>query len=209
MSAVESLILETTSTSVTVQLVPLRARVGRLEVLVCRGDGGGSFPMGAPRSDADLAEEAGRFGKQRIGLDGTVVQLGAFGYCDDGIDVVYTYLCPPLEPGTPNRNGTLPGGSWVDVRSARLGPGARRVLDAAMVKLEFDVEHGMAGFWLVRDEFTVSELRKVHQSVRGVELDPSNFRKRVTRWVDDGLVEELERLRPTATRPARLYKLRS
>jgi len=43
--------------------------------------------------------------------------------------------------------------------------------------------------------------------VRGVSLDPSNFRKRVSRWVDEGLVVELDRMRPTATRPARLYRL--
>lgn len=209
MSAVESLILETTSTSVTIQLVPLRARVGRLEVLVCRGEGGLSFPMGAPDARAELSQEAVRFGNEQIGLDGTVVQLGAFGCCADGVDVVYVYLVPPTEPGRANRNGNLPGGTWVDIRSVQVAPSARRILDSAMVKLEFDVEHGMAGFGLVREEFTVSELRRVHQSVRGVELDPSNFRKRVTRWVDDGLVEELPRLRPTATRPARLYKLRS
>jgi 8-oxo-dGTP diphosphatase len=207
-SAVESLILETTVTSVTIHLVPLRARVGRLEVLVCRGEGGWSFPQGAPDPAVPIADEAERFGREQVGLNGNVVQLGAFGRCEDGLELVYVYLVPPVEPGSPNRNGLLPGGSWVDARAAQMALGSRRALDQVMVKLEFDVEYGLSGFGLVREEFTVSELRKVHQCVRGVELDPSNFRKRVTRWVDDGLVQELPRLRPTATRPARLYRLR-
>ena len=208
MSAVESLVFETTPTSVRVQLVPIRARAGRLEVLVQPGEAGFKFPHCAPQEREDLALEAERFGRSAIGLSGTDVQLGAFGTCADGVDVVFVYLVRPTEPGTPNRHGTLPGGSWRDVRVVQVDDHGRQVLDDAMVKLEFDVEHGMAGFRLVREEFTVSELRKVHQCVRGVELDPSNFRKRVTRWVDDGFVEELPRLRPTATRPARLYRLR-
>jgi len=71
------------------------------------------------------------------------------------------------------------------------------------------VEHGGAGFLLVGDEFTVSELRHVHEAARGIELDPSNFRKRVSRWVDEGVVVDIEKMRPTATRPARLYTVNS
>jgi 8-oxo-dGTP diphosphatase len=70
------------------------------------------------------------------------------------------------------------------------------------------VEYGLSGFAMVDERFTVSELRRVHQAVRNVELDPSNFRKRVNRWVCEGLVEELDAMRATATRPARLFRLR-
>jgi 8-oxo-dGTP diphosphatase len=90
-----------------------------------------------------------------------------------------------------------------------LAPEARLVVAHARARVEHDVEHGGAGFLLVGDEFTVSELRHVHEAARGIELDPSNFRKRVSRWVDEGVVVDIEKMRPTATRPARLYTVNS
>jgi hypothetical protein len=79
------------------------------------------------------------------------------------------------------------------------------LLDAALTRVASEVEHGDSGFLFVHPEFTVTELRRVHECFQRAEIDPSNFRKRVARWVDDDRVNELPRRRPTATRPARLY----
>ena len=206
-SAVESLVQELTPTSVVLSFVPLRVRAGRLEVQVCPGDGGWKLPSGAPDPRADLEEEAERLGAAMLALPGEPVQLGAFGRPVDGVNVVFTYLVRPAGPGQPTPQGALPGGSWWDVRGVRPAADTESVLHQALARVSYEVEHGQAGFLLVGHEFTVSELRRVHESVRGVSLDPSNFRKRVSRWVDEGLVVELDRMRPTATRPARLYRL--
>lgn len=208
MSVAEHLIFDRTSTSLTVQFVPLRARAGRLEVLVCPGQTGWTLPAGAPDGDTPLEDEANQLGGRLLGLDGTPIQLGAFGRPSDGVSVVFLYLVRPPPPGRPTPKGSVPGGSWWDVRGVRPAPDVETVVGQALARLEYDVEYGIAGFLLVDEHFTVSELRRVHQAVRNVELDPSNFRKRVNRWVGEALVEELDAMRPTATRPARLYRLR-
>jgi len=207
MSAVEPLRFEHTDTFVRIQFVPLRVRVGRLEVYVVPTDDGWTLPTLAPAPQADLQSEAERLGLSALGLPGTPVQFGAVGAPATGLSVVFTYLVSPPEIGEAVHRGADPQASWWDVRGVRPAPDVESVLTRALARLEYDVEHGMAGFGLVSQEFTVSELRRVHQAVRGVELDPSNFRKRVSRWVVEGLVEELPRMRPTATRPARLYRV--
>ena len=207
MSVVESLFYEQTPTSITMQFVPMRVRASRLEIQLCPGDGGWSLPTGAPSASGGLDDEASRLAASLLGLPGTPVQLGAFGRPSSGVSVVYTHLVRPPPPGHPVPIGSLLGASWWEVRGVRPAPDVEEVVSRAVAKLEYDVEYGRAGFQLVGDQFTVSELRRVHQAVRGLELDPSNFRKRVSRWVDDGIVEELPTLRPTATRPARLYRL--
>jgi len=207
-SVAENIDFDRTPTSLTVQFAPLRVRAGRLEVLVCPGNNGWTLPGGPPDGATPLSVEAGRLGTDLLGLEGTPVQLGAFGRPLDGVSVVFLYLVRPPPPGRPTPKGTVPGGSWWDVRGVRPTPDVEAVLGKALARLEYDVEYGLAGFLMVDDQFTVSELRRVHQAVRNVELDPSNFRKRVNRWVGEGLVEELDAMRPTATRPARLYRLR-
>ncbi len=206
-SAVESLVLELTPTSVVLSFVPLRVRAGRLEVQVCPGRGGWALPGAPPDPHANLHSEATRLGDEMLALSGTPVQLGAFGRPVDGVNVVFTFLVRPPPPGQPALQGAVPGGSWWDVRGVRPAADTEEVLHQALSRLAYEVEHGDAGFMMVGAEFTVSELRRVHEAVRGVELDPSNFRKRVSRWVDEGQVLELDRLRPTATRPARLYRM--
>ena len=81
-------------------------------------------------------------------------------------------------------------------------------MERAIAFVAQKLEQGDVGFGLVGVEFTVSELRSVHEAILRISLDPSNFRKRVCRLVKEGLVEELSTRRPTATRPARLYRVR-
>lgn len=208
MSVAEHLFFDRTPTSLMVQFAPLRVRAGRLEVLVCPGQSGWTLPSGAPDPATPLVEEAANLGGRLLALDGTPIQLGAFGRPAEGVSVVFLYLVRPPPPGRSSPRGSVPGGSWWDVRGVRPAPDVEAVVGRALARLEYDVEYGIAGFLMVDTRFTVSELRRVHQAVRNVELDPSNFRKRVNRWVGEGLVEELDAMRPTATRPARLYQLR-
>ena len=207
MSVAKNLFFDRTPTSLTVQFVPLRVRAGRLEILVCPGQGGWTLPGGAPDASSPLEDEAAALGGRLTGLEGTPIQLGAFGRPDDGLSVVFLYLVRPPPPGRAAVKGSVPGGSWWDVRGVRPAPDVEGAASRALARLEYDVEYGLAGFLLVDERFTVSELRRVHQAVRNVELDPSNFRKRVNRWVSEGLVQELDAMRPTATRPARLFRL--
>jgi hypothetical protein len=207
-SVAEHLVFDRTPTSLTVQFVPLRVRAGRLEILVCPGQSAWTLPSGAPDAGSPLEEEAPQLGARLLGLHGTPMQLGAFGRPADGLSVVFLYLVRPPPPGRSMPKSSVPGGTWWDVRGIRPAPDVDVVAGRALARLEYDVEYGLSGFAMVDERFTVSELRRVHQAVRNVELDPSNFRKRVNRWVCEGLVEELDAMRATATRPARLFRLR-
>lgn len=193
-----------TKTSVRLEFVPMRVRRGRLEIQVRPGDSGWRLWSFAPRADQVLNHEAGRLAEGELGLPGSSVQLGAFGTPNSGLTAVFIHLVRPFEGKSPRPELTLRS-SWKDIRGVQLAPEARLVVSHARARVEHDVEHGAAGFLLVGEEFTVSELRHVHEAARGVELDPSNFRKRVSRWVDDGVVMDIDKMRPTATRPARLY----
>ena len=57
-------------------------------------------------------------------------------------------------------------------------------------------------------EWTVTEAREIEQCIRGHAMDPSNYRKRVTAADAFGLVETTGKMKPTATRPAQLYRVR-
>jgi hypothetical protein len=155
-----------------------------------------------------LTREAVRLAEGELGLPGSSVQLGAFGTPNSGLTAVFIHLVRPFEGKSPRPELTLRS-SWKDIRGVQLAPEVCLVVAHARARVEHDVEHGAAGFLLVGDEFTVSELRHVHEAARGIELDPSNFRKRVSRWVDEGVVLDIDKMRPTATRPARLYTVNS
>jgi 8-oxo-dGTP diphosphatase len=197
-----------TKTSIRLEFVPLRVRRGRLEIQVRPGDAGWRLWSFAPRADQVLTREATRLAEGELGLPGSSVQLGAFGTPNSGLTAVFIHLVRPFEGKTPRPELTLRS-SWKDIRGVQLAPEARLVVAHARARVEHDVEHGAAGFLLVGDEFTVSELRHVHEAARGLEIDPSNFRKRVSRWVDDGVVNDIEKMRSTATRPARLFAVNS
>lgn len=197
-----------TKTSVRLEFVPLRVRRGRLEIQVRPGDAGWRLWSFAPRADQVLTREAIRLAEGELGLPGSSVQLGAFGTPNSGLTAVFIHLVRPFEGKSPRPELTLRS-SWKDIRGVQLAPEVRVVVAHARARVEHDVEHGGAGFLLVGDEFTVSELRHVHEAARGIELDPSNFRKRVSRWVDEGVVVDIDKMRPTATRPARLYTVNS
>ncbi len=89
-----------------------------------------------------------------------------------------------------------------------LNADSRATLDAGLAILRENLEHGdgRLAFELVnREAFTAAQLRRVYEAVLGVTIDQSNFRKRLDRWADAGLVRELSRRTPTTTRPAQLY----
>ena len=60
---------------------------------------------------------------------------------------------------------------------------------------------------LVPTEFTQAELRQVHEVVKGVKYDKSNFSKRFKRMVEDGKLVPAPGKRATDGRPARLYRI--
>ncbi len=207
MSVAVHLTPESTATEVCIEVVAFRVRHGRLEVQIVPGDRTWSLPAGAPMPEEPLSSAARRLIAETFGEEGKPLQLGAWGQPRDGISVVFIHLVPPPDTDVRADWQTASGAVWRDARTPRPVSGPHKKVARAMARLQQEVEAGMAGFHLVQGDFTVSELRQVHEAVSGLTLDPSNFRKRVARWVAEGTVEELPQRRPTATRPARLYRL--
>ena len=52
----------------------------------------------------------------------------------------------------------------------------------------------------------MTELRSVHEVVKGVDLDRGNFRRRFLRMLDDGIVEQAPGKRITGRKPAAVYR---
>ena len=79
------------------------------------------------------------------------------------------------------------------------------VLDCAIERARSKLEYTTLAVTFLPEEFTVSQLRGVYESVWGTTLDAGNFHRKATRT--EGFLEELDRhAAPTGGRPARLYR---
>jgi 8-oxo-dGTP diphosphatase len=80
------------------------------------------------------------------------------------------------------------------------------ILEAAIARARADLDRTSIAFELVAETFTIQELRAVHECIRGEPLDPGNFRKKFLRMIEDGLIEAARGKRPTASKPASVYR---
>ncbi|MEU1897123.1 NUDIX domain-containing protein [Nocardiopsis dassonvillei] len=207
--------------SVTVDLVIFTVRDDALHVLLVeRGKepflGRGALPGGYVRPEEGLDEAALRELGEETGLDGRklhLTQLRAYG--DPGRDprgrvvtVAYLALGPDLP--TPIAGTDAADAVWTPVEKA-LGPGFGlsfdhgRILADAVEEARSRLEYTTVAAGFCREPFTISDLRRVYEVIWGISLDPSNFRRKVTRTA--GFVEPTgERRTAEAGRPAALYR---
>ena len=137
------------------------------------------------------------------------------------ISVAYYALVRPTLVPLIRAGGDVSHAKWLDLSelTGRGSEGARTkaargelafdhadIIDAALDRMRADLDRTAIGFELVADTFTIQELRAVHEAVRGEPLDPGNFRKRFLRLIDDGIIEPARGKRPTASKPASVYR---
>ncbi|MBN1305781.1 MAG: NUDIX domain-containing protein [Anaerolineales bacterium] len=81
------------------------------------------------------------------------------------------------------------------------------IVKYALRRLRYKLEYSAAGFQLLPDEFTLSELQHTYEIVLGEKLDKRNFRRRI---LQSNIIEETNHLRTGEGqgRPARLYRYR-
>lgn len=79
------------------------------------------------------------------------------------------------------------------------------VIAYALRRLRYKLEYSAAGFQLLPDEFSLSELQHTYEIILGEELDKRNFRRRI---LQAGIIEDTPYLRSGEGRPARLYRYR-
>jgi 8-oxo-dGTP diphosphatase len=93
--------------------------------------------------------------------------------------------------------------AWVSVDDLpRLAFDHRKIVDYAVERLRNKLEYTTAGFKLLPEQFTLSELQAVYEAILGKKLDKRNFRKKLELLA---VLKPLSSWRHTGRKPARLY----
>lgn len=125
------------------------------------------------------------------------------------ISVAYYALVRPTLVPLVRAGGDVSRARWFSVAELTaegLAFDHAEILAAALGRARDDLERTSIAFELVADTFTIQELRAVHEAIRGETLDPGNFRKKFLRMLEDGLIEPARGKRPTASKPASVYR---
>ena len=188
---------------------------------------GGFVRVGADRKDQgeDLDAAAHRELLEETGLSHTasasvfLEQVKTFGRPGRDprmrvISVAYYALVRPTLVPLIRAGGDVSHAKWFDLTELTGSKKARaelafdhaEILDAALGRMRADLDRTAIAFELVPETFTIQELRAVHEAIRGETLDPGNFRKRFLRLLEDGVIEAARGKRPTASKPASVYR---
>jgi 8-oxo-dGTP diphosphatase len=202
------------SMKVTVDIVIFTIREGGLKVLLIkRGippfQGFMAIPGGFVHDHESLDTAALRELREETGVEDVYLeQLYTFG--DPGRDprgrvvTVAYYALIPASPAIKAGSDASAAG-WHD--AAALPPLAfdhKAIVDYALERLRNKLEYTTAGFKLLPEQFTLSELQSVYEAILGRKLDKRNFRKKLDLLK---VLKPLSAWRRTGRKPARLYTL--
>ena len=179
-----------------------------------------ALPGGAVRADEPLDTAAARILAERTGVGEAGPGGSAAG--DTYLEQLYTFG----EPGRDPRGRTvsvayyalLPGGEWPPAAGRGVGVAAWRPTDQ-LPPLAFDhgriaayarwrlaqkVTYTPLAFQVLPEQFTLGDLRAVHEAIEGRSYDPSNFqRQMLARWELAPVPGARDR---RTRRPARVYR---
>lgn len=221
--------------SVTVDVALVTVSGGRLRALLIRRDrhpdkDRWSLPGGFVRMDESLDFAALRVLREKAGVEGVFLeQLYTLGQPDRDprtrvITVVYYALVDSTDVGLP----APPEGGirfaeirvpWGGDRGGMVGvlDERERLLDLAfdhaeilglvVKRLRGKLDYAPIGFELLPEEFTLLQLQRVHEVIRGGRVDKASFRRRM---LDSGqLLPSGRRERGVGHRPAEFYTVRA
>ena len=207
--------------AVTVDLAIFTVREGALQVLlITRGNepfrGQVALPGGYVKDGETLDEAAVRELSEETGIDGRrlhLEQLRTYGDPERDprgrvITVAYLALGPDLP--APLAGSDAQAAHWVPVHTAlashaELAFDHAAILREALEKARWQLEYTTVAAAFCPDPFSVGDLRGIYEAVWGISLDPSNFRRKVTRA--GHFIEPTGDRRASAIgRPAALYR---
>jgi|SRR5215471_5188591 len=207
--------------AVAVDLAIFTVRHDKLQVLLIkRGKepfcGLPALPGGYVRDGESLDEAARRELQEETGLNGHhlhLEQLRAYGDPKRDprgrvISVAYLALGPDLpapKAGTDAREAGWETVRDVLAREADLAFDHSVILREALERARSQLEYTTVATAFCPEPFTVTDLRHVYEAIWGLTLDPSNFRRKVTKA--ERFVEPTgEQRLPQLGRPAALYR---
>lgn len=171
--------------------------------------GAWAIPGGFVNIDEDIEDAARRELHEETGLSDVYIEhLGVFGTPGRDtrgrvVSVAYTALVQ-LSDHTLRAETDARDARWFPVKSPPpLAFDHDEMLAAAHVRLKERVRYHPIGFELLPQKFTLSQLRRLYETVLERSLDKRNFRKKIHSM---GLLEELNELEQDVPhRAARLY----
>jgi 8-oxo-dGTP diphosphatase len=198
---------ETVTIELSVRVIPFAVGSDGLEVALCRAPGPSfetRLPSGQLRREESLTDCAARIARETLSIPPDYLeQLYTFSVAGPVVQAIVAYsaiLSADTRSQMARHSGaefrhadTLGGLSEVD----------RGILDYAKMRLRAKLGYSNIGFYFLPEEFTLSDLQDVYESVIGDTLDKRNFRRRV---MAAGIVEAVGAKRPTSHRPASLYR---
>lgn len=201
--------------SVTVDIVIFTIRDNDLKVLLIKRKGHPyqnfwAIPGGFVKMDESLEEAAFRELKEETGVS------------DVYLEQLYTFG----EPGRDPRTRVITVAYFALINSEKLELYAStdaeevrwystkelpslafdhsKIMDYAITRLRYKLEYTSAGFQLLPEEFTLSELQRVYEVILDKTLDKRNFRKKI---LSLNILEDTgKKIMKTLHRPARLYR---
>lgn len=195
--------------AVTVCVSLLAVADGRLRALLCRENGPAWRLPRRPCRGEESLDRAARLAVRHWspGADGYAEQLLTWREaCAPALCLAVGYLAlsAAAPEVAPTSRGEGDAAWWAVDEPPPLPAADARCLYQARESLRRQIGCSNVAAGLLPDEFSLTELQRVHEAVRGRPLDKRNFRK----WaLGTGLIEPTHRLRRDgAHRPARLYR---
>jgi 8-oxo-dGTP diphosphatase len=171
-----------------------------------------ALPGGFVNMDESLEEAALREMSEETGLEQAYLeQLYTYGNLDRDprgrvITVAYFALVPSDAPILIDGGSEASQAGWFPVNDLpHLAFDHTEIVRYAMRRLRYKLEYTAAGFELLPNEFTLSELQGIYEMILGENLDKRNFRRRI---LEANIIEPTQKMRSGEGRPARLYRYR-
>lgn len=184
---------------------------GFVEVGDAHEDQGEDLEVSALR---ELAEETGLDQETLIQNNVYLEQLYTFGkaYRDPRtrvIGVAYFALAPAHLIPLVRAGDDASDAGWFsvkeDIPDLELAFDHQDILAKGVERIQGKIDYSPIAFNLLPPTFTVTELREVHEAIKGQSYDPNNFRRRFKRMVTDGILKEAPGKRLTGGKPAKVY----
>lgn len=199
----------------TIHVVIFTLREGGLHVLLtpCNEppfENAWALPGSLMQMDESLEQTASRKLEEMTGVVNSYLEqlytYGEIGRDPRGrvVTVAYFALLPADAPLCAESSNQA---RWFPVeRLPELAFDHHEIIAYALRRLRYKLEYTAAGFELLPETFTLTELQRTYEMILGEKLDKRNFRRRI---LEAGIIEPTPRLKSGEGRPARLYRYRA